>query len=295
MRNVTNIFICNLAVSDILLAAFVLPQKIHDISHEEHFHEGEFLCKFVNSFPVLCITSSIYTLVGISFERRKAIAESSKPQWTLRKVSQFISLIWLFSTLVSVPTMVEYSVAEIYDNERNSSYLSCTNIKVPRLFSLFNGISILCVSYIIPLIFMWFNYLKLAWFVWKKSKEVSPTGLGNLNADTSNNPFVLFKHRVKIVKMLILVAGLFAVSWLPYFLSMVTMKITGEDDSENAGSSLNLIKIFLATFSTAYNVVLYVIFNSNFRRGFRSILCCCLPPNDVGVTMVDRTATVAIP
>lgn len=41
MKNVTNIFICNLAVSDILLAAFVLPPNIHDISHEDHFHEGE--------------------------------------------------------------------------------------------------------------------------------------------------------------------------------------------------------------------------------------------------------------
>ena len=41
MRTVTNIFICNLAISDIFLAAFVLPQNIHDMSHIGDFFEGK--------------------------------------------------------------------------------------------------------------------------------------------------------------------------------------------------------------------------------------------------------------
>ena len=41
LRTVTNIFICNLSVSDILLAAYVMPLKLHDISHhEEDWYEG---------------------------------------------------------------------------------------------------------------------------------------------------------------------------------------------------------------------------------------------------------------
>ena len=40
LRTVTNIMICNLAVSDILLAGFVMPQRLHDITHEEYFYEG---------------------------------------------------------------------------------------------------------------------------------------------------------------------------------------------------------------------------------------------------------------
>ena len=41
LRSVTHVLICNLAVSDILLAGFVMPQKLHDLSHEEDFFEGE--------------------------------------------------------------------------------------------------------------------------------------------------------------------------------------------------------------------------------------------------------------
>ena len=43
LRTITNVFICNLSVSDILLAGFIMPQKLHDISHKEDFFEGMFL------------------------------------------------------------------------------------------------------------------------------------------------------------------------------------------------------------------------------------------------------------
>ena len=42
LRTVTNVLICNLAVSDVLLAGFVLPQKLHDMFHEEDFYEGRY-------------------------------------------------------------------------------------------------------------------------------------------------------------------------------------------------------------------------------------------------------------
>ena len=40
LRTVTNIFICNLSASDILLAGVMLPQRLHDVSHSEEFYEG---------------------------------------------------------------------------------------------------------------------------------------------------------------------------------------------------------------------------------------------------------------
>ena len=50
LRTITNVFICNLSVSDILLAGFIMPQKLHDISHKEDFFEGMLLS--LNIFPV---------------------------------------------------------------------------------------------------------------------------------------------------------------------------------------------------------------------------------------------------
>ena len=39
MRTVTNIFLSNLAISDIILAAIALPLQVHDISHADEFFE----------------------------------------------------------------------------------------------------------------------------------------------------------------------------------------------------------------------------------------------------------------
>ena len=51
----TDILIVSLAVNDILLAGVVLPQKMHGISHTDHFYERKsqvftvnFIVKFVN-------------------------------------------------------------------------------------------------------------------------------------------------------------------------------------------------------------------------------------------------------
>ena len=44
LRTITNIFICNLSVSDILLAAYVMPLKLHDISHyDQDWYEGKYV------------------------------------------------------------------------------------------------------------------------------------------------------------------------------------------------------------------------------------------------------------
>lgn len=53
MRNVTNILICNLSVSDIILAGIILPQNLHDLSHEEDFKEGE--CPFFFFITIILV------------------------------------------------------------------------------------------------------------------------------------------------------------------------------------------------------------------------------------------------
>ena len=42
LRTFTNVFICNLSVSDILLAGCAMPIRLHDIFHGEDFYEGSY-------------------------------------------------------------------------------------------------------------------------------------------------------------------------------------------------------------------------------------------------------------
>lgn len=57
-------------------------------------------------------------------------------------------------------------------------------------------------------------------------------------------------------------------------LLLLFQKSRGSDGSESASSVTFLVKIALAAFSTAYNVVLYVTFNPMFRQAFLRIFIC---------------------
>ena len=65
--------------------------------------------------------------------------------------------------------------------------------------------------------------------------------------------------------------------YYPYFPSydfFLLQSVTGNDGSENVNSAFNLLQITLAAFSTSYNVILYVIFNTSFRNAFKQLLMC---------------------
>ena len=51
-------------------------------------------------------------------------------------------------------------------------------------------------------------------------------------------------------------------------------KATGNDASEDAAGFSNLLLLSLATFSTAYNFILYVIFNPSFKKAIFGVLRC---------------------
>ena len=174
----------------------------------------------VNFFPIFVITSSVYTLVCISFERNRVILNSYTPRMTYRKLVMSIGFIWSFSFAISIPTLLEYSVqVHMHVTERNQSttHISCISQASEKL-SLSNALFVCIMSYVIPVVLMLKNYLQVAVFVWKRGRRIkdesdnSVPNLGN---------FHLLTHRVKLVKLLVLVAVIFAVSWLPYFITLL--------------------------------------------------------------------------
>jgi hypothetical protein len=54
----------------------------------------------------------------------------------------------------------------------------------------------------------------------------------------------------------------------------VFQKITRNDASSDATGFSNLFIIALASFSTAYNVILYVIYNPSFSRAIKDTIAC---------------------
>lgn len=93
----------------------------------------------------------------------------------------------------------------------------------------------------------------------------------------------VYKKKLKVIKMLIIVALLFIVSWLPLWtLAMLS------DYADLSKTQLQVINIYiypfahwLAFFNSSVNPIIYGFFNENFRRGFQAAFRLQLCSGDV--------------
>ena len=134
---------------------------------------------------------------------------------THRKLVVLIILIWMSATIIATPTLFEYSVfyKTIVVGSGTRTIKSCGS-NIPRKLALLNAVFVLSVSYVIPVILLTTNYTQVAVYVWKKMKWIKE----NLEPNGVNSSSVrLFRQRIRTVKLLVLVAVIFAISWLPFF------------------------------------------------------------------------------
>lgn len=84
MRTVTNYFIANLAMGDILMSLFCVPSSFISIFILGYWPFGIALCHFVNYSQAVSVLVSAYTLVAISIDRYIAIMWPLRPRITKR-------------------------------------------------------------------------------------------------------------------------------------------------------------------------------------------------------------------
>lgn len=84
MKTVTNYFIVNLAVGDILLTLFCVPFSFFSILILQYWPYGSVLCHLVNYCQAVSVLVSAYTLVAISVDRYSAILWPLRPRITKR-------------------------------------------------------------------------------------------------------------------------------------------------------------------------------------------------------------------
>jgi hypothetical protein len=76
----------------------------------------------------------------------------------------------------------------------------------------------------------------------------------------------------------------------------VLQKISRKDTSYYAAGFVNILLIALATFSTAYNVILYVVFNPSFSSAIRNLFILRKRPasNEININVEQFSPDVAV-
>ncbi|XP_046433087.1 cholecystokinin receptor type A-like isoform X1 [Neodiprion fabricii] len=154
MRTVTNVYLLNLALSDLLLGVFCIPFTLLG-QMLKNFVFGTTMCRLIPYFQAVSVSVSVWTLVAISLERYFAICRPLKSRrWQTRcHACKMIAVVWAASLVWNAPILVVSSLKDI-SGGRQKCREDWPSIAAERAFNIFLDVILL----IIPLIMMTLAY-----------------------------------------------------------------------------------------------------------------------------------------
>lgn len=135
MRTVTNYFIMNLAVGDLLMAVLCIP---FTFTSDFLFHAWPFglaMCRVVPYAQAVSVFISAYTLVAISIDRYMAIIYPLRPRLTRRHSLYTIAFVWFISLLTPLPIALFSQLAIKSSSSVNADTLNILNITNKTFFA----------------------------------------------------------------------------------------------------------------------------------------------------------------
>ncbi|KAG9353976.1 hypothetical protein JZ751_012100, partial [Albula glossodonta] len=293
MRSVTNLFILNLAISDLLVGMFCVPTTLID-SLITGWPFSQFTCTMSNLIQGMSVSASVFTLVAIAVDRFLGIVYPFRHRMKPITALLAIMFIWLLAFAIICPSAATLTVMHLQDTymvQDNQTYpLFVCYEDWPRhgLRRIYTTVIFVQV-YLAPLAVISLMY---GCVVAKLSTNLRQVGLAEIGRARS-------RRKVKVIKMLIMVAVLFMVSWLPLWTLMLLADYRDLDRQQIDFLSSYLFPVahWLAFSNSGINPIIYGFFNVNFRRGFQAAATCganhtrcILPINRVS----NKTAAPAV-
>ncbi|XP_071524971.1 cholecystokinin receptor type A-like isoform X3 [Panulirus ornatus] len=173
MRTITNVFLLNLAFSDLLLGVFCMPFTLVG-SLLRDFIFGHVMCRLIPYFQAVSVSVSVWTLVAISLERYYAICQPLRSRgWqTLSHAYKIISLVWLLSLAFMAPIAALSQLLPVGDTSRHKCREMWPSLHLERGFSMFLGAGLLLV----PLVIMVAAYFSITISLWHGMRIERETG-----------------------------------------------------------------------------------------------------------------------
>lgn len=238
LQTVTNFFIVNLAIADLLLSIIVLPFSA-SLEVLGCWVFGRVFCNIWAAVDVLCCTASILSLCIISIDRYIGVKHCLKyPSiMTERKAGIILVVVWVSSTVISVGPLLGWKEPPPLDD-------SICRITEEPGYALFSSL----FSFYLPLLVILIMYFRVyvvarrtsssleAGVKRERNKSVEvvlrihcrsvlgdprPSG----SKGTKSHPFrsslsvrlMKFSREKKAAKTLAIVVGMFILCWLPFF------------------------------------------------------------------------------
>ncbi|XDV20329.1 hypothetical protein PO909_025678 [Leuciscus waleckii] len=197
------------------------------------------------------------------FCRFRCIVYPFKQKLTISTATLTIVIIWVLAVSIMCPSGVMLQVTKeqtirvfLGDGNRTSPFYWCReNWPNPEMRKIYTTV-LFANIYLVPLSLIVIMYARIGITLFKTAIRHSVS-----------------KKKQRVIKMLLIVALLFILSWLPLWtLMMLTdyVKLT-EHQYRLINIYIYPFAHWLAFFNSSVNPIIYGFFNENFRRGFQAI------------------------
>ncbi|XP_021567906.1 neuropeptide FF receptor 1 [Carlito syrichta] len=278
MRTVTNMFILNLAVSDLLVGIFCMPTTLVD-NLITGWPFDNATCKMSGLVQGMSVSASVFTLVAIAVERFRCIVHPFREKLTRRKALVTIAVIWALALLIMCPSAVTLTVTReehhFMVDARNRSYplYSCWEAWPEKGMRKVYTAVLFSHIYLAPLALIVVLYARIA----RKLYQAAGPARGGAEAGEGGRAA---RRKARVVHMLVMVALFFTLSWLPLWALLLLI-----DYGRLSAPQLHLVSVYafpfahwLAFFNSSANPIIYGYFNETFRRGFQAAFRARLCP-----------------
>ncbi|KAK3095186.1 hypothetical protein FSP39_011183 [Pinctada imbricata] len=274
MRTPRNIFIINLAISDLTLCLFTQPMNLYRMLKNQ-WQLGEFMCKFAPMFQGTNVFVSTISITAIALDRFQVIVYPTKD--SMKKIGAAAALlsIWIISFLMASPLIIfsvlnesdppipgvppfRYCIEDTDLNEEKGAY----------------SVASMVVQYFLPIVIVSIAHFRIC-------NKLKYRMANQQHVVDTRSPFQKRKSRRQSRRkrrtniLLASIAIIFALSWLPLNIFNILSDFRFTLFQRDININLAYVVCHMLVLSSACtNPLLYGWLNENFRSEFIKILCC---------------------
>ncbi|XP_066108799.1 pyroglutamylated RF-amide peptide receptor [Saccopteryx bilineata] len=301
MRTVPNIFICSLALSDLLIAFFCIPvTMLQNVS--DTWLGGAFVCKLVPFVQSTAVVTEILTMTCIAVERHHGLVHPFRTRWqyTNRRAFTMLGVVWLVAVIVGSPMWHVQRLEIKYDFLYEKQHVCCleewTSPVHQRVYTTF----ILVILFLLPLVLMLTLYSKIGYELWINKRVGDSSVLQTIHGKEMSK---IARRKKRAVVMMVTLVALFAVCWAPFHIVHMMLEYSNfERESDEVTIKMIFAVVQIIGFSNSIcNPIVYAFMNENFRKNFLFVVCYCLVretispaqrQGHVGMTVRQRPAVL---
>ncbi|NXM23545.1 GALR2 protein, partial [Oxyruncus cristatus] len=250
----TNLFILNLAVADLCFIICCVPFQA-TIYTLDGWLFGAFACKAVHFLIYLTMYASSFTLAAVSIDRYLAIRYplKSRDLRTSQNAGVAIAAIWSLSLLFAGPYLSYYQIIHYHGVPICVPIWEDQRRKVLDILTFVFG-------YLLPVIVVSLAYIRTVKFLWTSVDPIERISESR-------------KAKRKVTKMIVAVAILFCLCWLPHHLVILCFWF-GHFPFNRATYACRLASHCLSYTNSCLNPIVYALISKHFRNRFKQVFTC---------------------